>query len=308
MNILLVNSGRNVTAYQQIINSHNEIESVHIAENNITAPSCVINTTGDNIKISKALDTEFIGNLLEICKEKRIDYLFSFIDYGLPELAENRHEFEALGTYVVISSYETVIKCEDKFAFSRYLKKNHISAVPTFLDNKIQDIYPLPYFAKPRYGNTSIGAKVINKKDEIEYYLMKEDYIIQPYLNGKIYGVDLLVKNGQIYDVFMRETLTSRAGTTDTSKSLWDDKILKLIESLAKIFDFDGFIDIDILTKEDECFISEINPRFGGAYTHAIACGKNFFKRYLNNLKNKNFVDYKLNLKTIKYEKTIIAN
>jgi carbamoyl-phosphate synthase large subunit len=307
MNILLVNLGRHVAVYQQIMNSHASIEAVHIAENDITAASCVMNTSGENIAIAKARDPLFVDDLLSICKEKNIDYLFSFIDYGLPALAKNRHRFTELGTSVVISSYETVILCEDKYEFWRYLKKNSVQAVPTFLNTDIIDSYPLPYFVKPRYGNTSFGTAVVNTIEALKDYLCREDYIVQPFLNDNDYGVDLVVKNGQIYDVFMREKLTSRAGTTDTAVSIWDDKIFKLLEDLVKVFDFEGLIDMDVLKKGDEYFINEINPRFGGVYPSAIACGKDFFKRYLNDDKNGNFQDYELHLKTVKYEKTIVT-
>ncbi len=80
------------------------------------------------------------------------------------------------------------------------------------------------------------------------------------------------------------------------------------MEALVEVFDFEGLIDMDILKKGDEFFINEVNPRFGGVYPSAIACGKDFFRRYLNDDKNGNFQDYELHLKTVKYENTIIAN
>lgn len=43
-------------------------------------------------------------------------------------------------------------------------------------------------------------------------------------------------------------------------------------------------IDIDIFEIDGTYYLSEVNPRFGGGYPHAYACGVNMPKAVINNL------------------------
>jgi carbamoyl-phosphate synthase large subunit len=280
---------------------------VHIAENDLLAATCILNKSGENFPIVRAKEPHFVDDLLAICRKNKIDYLFPFLDYGLPELAKNKQQFLDLGTTLAMSEYDTITTCEDKLMFANYLLDKSIQAIPTYTTMDIREHFSTPYFAKPRYGNTSHGAMVVNTEEELSACLLKEDTIVQPYINDEDIGVDILINDSKIHDMFMRRKLSSRAGTTDSALSIWDDGIQRIIESVVEIFDFEGPIDMDILKKGDTYYLNEVNPRFGGAYSSAIACGKNFFKTYFLGEPEDRFNNYELGMKTVKYEKTIVA-
>ena len=44
---------------------------------------------------------------------------------------------------------------------------------------------------------------------------------------------------------------------------------------------------MDFFYKDGEYYLSEINPRFGGAYLHAFGAGVNFLKMIINNIDGK---------------------
>lgn len=72
-------------------------------------------------------------------------------------------------------------------------------------------------------------------------------------------------------------------------------------------------IDIDIFKKNNEFYISEVNPRFGGGYPHAFECGVNFPKMIINNLagtQNESVIgEYESNVFMMKYSDiAIFAN
>lgn len=308
MNILLVNIGRHVSLYSQLKDDCPGVEEIYIAENDMDAPACIMNKRGNNIKISKALDEGFIEDILEICGRKKIVYLFSFIDYGLTKLAASAEAFKKSGTKAVVSPAETIRICEDKYEFYRRLSSSGIPAVPTYLDERIEKEHRYPYFAKPRSGNSSDGVAVVRNRKDLDYYLGKGGYIVQPFMRDKEYGIDLLMKSGRIYDVFMKEKIAMRSGTTDKAVSFWDDGLFAVVEGLTRILDLEGPIDIDVLEKGGRFYVNEINPRFGGGYSSAIVCGKNFFRRYISDQPNLAPADYPLNTKTVRYEKTITAS
>ena len=307
-NVLLLNIGRHVGLLQQLIETKIGPKRVYVAENDPNAPACVLNKKERNITVKRALEKGFAKDILSVCKKLKIDYLFSFIDYGLSELAGNAESFKRMGTRLVVSPKETIKLCEDKFEFYKKLSKNNINCVTTFLNNKIKRSYKFPYFAKPRYGNSSSGISLIENKEDLLYYSGKKDYIFQPFMKDEEYGIDLLVKDGVILDMFMKKKIAMRAGTTDKAISVWDKKIARLVEKLSELVKFEGPIDIDIFKHEGRYVIAEVNPRFGGGYTTAIACGKNFFYNYIKGIKSNKQHSYPKGRKVLRYEKTLIAN
>jgi carbamoyl-phosphate synthase large subunit len=57
-----------------------------------------------------------------------------------------------------------------------------------------------------------------------------------------------------------------------------------LIERFVAEAGFRGPVDIDLFEVDGRYYISEVNPRFGGGYPHAHACGCDFTKLIVNNL------------------------
>lgn len=75
-----------------------------------------------------------------------------------------------------------------------------------------------------------------------------------------------------------------RAGETDKSVSIKNDELFELIEKFVKEIGYIGQIDIDVFEKNNEFYISEVNPRFGGGFPHAYKAGCNFPLYIYNNL------------------------
>ena len=63
-----------------------------------------------------------------------------------------------------------------------------------------------------------------------------------------------------------------------------DEKLFSLIQDFAEKCGFRGMIDIDIFQIDGVYYISEVNPRFGGGYPHAYACGVNMPAAVIRNL------------------------
>ena len=90
--------------------------------------------------------------------------------------------------------------------------------------------------------------------------------------------------SGEPVAIFTKEKILMIAGETDKSVSKKDEKLFELIRRFVKKAGFRGIIDIDIFKKDDEYFISEVNPRFGGGYPHAYECGVNVPKMIINDI------------------------
>lgn len=101
-----------------------------------------------------------------------------------------------------------------------------------------------------------------------------------------------------------------RAGETDKSVSVKDGQLFGLIKDFVETIGFCGIIDIDIFKVNGKYYISEVNPRFGGGYPHAYACGVNVPAQIIRNLEGKANEEaigaYEENICMMKYNEIMI--
>ena len=105
-------------------------------------------------------------------------------------------------------------------------------------------------------------------------------------MDGIEYGADVYIDmiSGRPVAIFTKEKILMRAGETDKSVSVKDEKLFELIKRFVQKAGFRGIIDIDIFKINGEYYISEVNPRFGGGYPHAYECGVNVPRMIIKNI------------------------
>lgn len=84
--------------------------------------------------------------------------------------------------------------------------------------------------------------------------------------------------------IFSKKKIETRIGGASKTISFKDQRLFKFIEEVIAKFNFNGPLDMDFFFKDGSYYLSEINPRFGGAYLHAYGCGVDFFPLILNNM------------------------
>ena len=145
-----------------------------------------------------------------------------------------------------------------------------------------------PVFVKPVTGSASLHINKVSSDQELEVlFRLYSDLMIQEYMDGQEYGADVYIDmiTGKVSSIFVKKKIRMRAGETDKSVSFKDEKLFSLIQNFVETCGFRGIIDIDIFDIGGEYYISEVNPRFGGGYPHAYACGVNVPKLIFENLK-----------------------
>jgi carbamoyl-phosphate synthase large subunit len=241
-------------------------------------------------------DKNYLDVIISICKENNIKAVLSLIDPELSLLSKNKEKFLEVGTIPIISDYDIVEMCFDKYKFYEFLLKNEFKTIKSYVDKDLfyRDVecgvINYPVFVKPVKGSASINISKVNTRDEIELLFNRFDnLIIQEYINGIEYGADVYIDiiSGEMVAIFVKEKIKMRAGETDKSVSVKDVKLFNLIKEFVKKSRLKGIIDIDIFKVNEEYYISEVNPRFGGGYPHAYECGVNVPKMIINNLLDK---------------------
>lgn len=236
----------------------------------------------------------YIDVILDICKKEAIAGVLSLIDPELSLLAKNREKFAAIGTTVIGSSYELCEMSLDKFQMYQWLTSHGYRCAKSYMDKQAfyADVdagkISYPVFVKPARGSASIAISKVYDRETIELLFSHSDgLMIQEFLDGQEIGADVYIDliTKKVVSIFTKKKILMRAGETDKAVSFRDEKLFRLIQQFAEEAGFLGQIDIDIFRIDGEYFISEVNPRFGGGYPHAYACGCDHMKLILNNLK-----------------------
>lgn len=124
-------------------------------------------------------------------------------------------------------------------------------------------------------------------QETVEFLCSREDgLMIQEFMNGQEYGADVYIDmlSGEVVSIFVKKKLKMRAGETDKAESFQEEKLFSLITDFVKKMGFRGIIDIDLFEIDGNWYISEVNPRFGGGYPHAWACGVRVPEMIVRNL------------------------
>lgn len=312
MNVLILSAGTRNKIVQYFKKELNGIGKVIATDCSNLAPAIY---EADKFYIVPRIDDEnYLNVILDICKKEKIDTLFALIDPELSLIAENIEAFKSIGVMPIISGYDKVEMCFNKYEMYKFLLENNFKTAKSYIDKEefYNDLEKgkinFPVFVKPVKGSASININKVTSKEELEVlWNISKDLIIQEFMNGQEYGIDCYIDmiSEQPVLIFLKKKIKMRAGETDKSLSIKDEKLFKLIEDFVRKAGFKGIIDIDVFEVNGEYYISEVNPRFGGGYPFAYEAGANVPKMILNNIEgreNKSEIgNYKENVYMMKY-------
>lgn len=318
MNYLLCSVGRRgelVKYFKQTISSSSVVVAT---DNSQYAPALYL--ADKQYIVPRIDDPDYINVLLGICAKEKISAVMTFIDPEIEILAHHRNQFAAIGVEVLVPYENTARLCYDKFELYKYLKQSGIKTVETWGSMESFDSalslhnVNFPVFVKPRTGSGSVGARKIECYEELVSAIKSDpSLIIQEYMNCIDLDADVYIDliSHQAVSAFSKHKIETRIGGANKTVSFKDPKLFDFIRKISGVMDFYGPIDMDFFYREGEYYLSEINPRFGGAYLHAYGAGINFIKLIENNLMGVEnpavFGDYDCGVVMMMYDSVVIC-
>lgn len=229
-------------------------------------------------------EDRYIDELLQICKQEKIDMLLSFYDYDIYILSKYIKEFELIGVKPVISSHRVNMLCFDKVETYKFLKNAGFKTPWTLTADELtqMEIPSYPVIVKPRFGFGSNAVSLANDRNEVDFFLKyygHEDMIVQEFIEGPEYSFDILNDfNGNTVTAVVKRKIKMRAGETDQGYAIKDNLLVESAMKLGHKLGHIGPLDVDFFLKDNEPYILELNPRFGGGYAITHYAGIDFTK------------------------------
>lgn len=318
-NLLFCSVGRRGRLLRDVKETIGKTGLIVGTDNKSTAPA--LQFCDRQYVVPRITDPGYVDILLDICRENDVKAVTTLIDPEIEILAANSDRFREIGVIPLCPAKQSAVYCFDKYELFKYCREKGIRTPLTFhdwdefkaalADGRIS----FPVFMKPICGSGSVGAHKVHtlEQAEADWNSGEHDYIIQELMTGGDCDADVYVDtiSHKAVAAFSKHKIETRIGGASKTISFKDPKLFAFIEEVCSVFEFNGPLDMDFFIKDGEYYLSEINPRFGGAYLHAYGAGVDFIKLIVNNINGienpVNIGDYDDDVLMLMYDDVVIA-
>jgi len=225
----------------------------------------------------------FESELKAIIEEYEIDYFFPVINNSLSVLLKYKDKYGKSLDYI-----------GDDKAYSILNNKSSLHVLAKSLGIKVPETYEniqqavIPCVVKPTNLSSAIGVEYIFKESEKSKISIKEydNHLIQDYIKGTGVGYSFYCKNGIINTGYGHRRLAEYpiSGGSSTYRTRYDNyKMHDIASKIVKKLNYTGFAMFEFkLTKDNELYLLEVNPRIWGSINQGLEEGRiNYFEEIL---------------------------
>lgn len=280
MNVLFTAIGRRV----QLINHFKKYHKVIGVDTGELAPAK--HFVDSFYKVPKWDDKEYVNTLLNICKKENVDMLIPLYEKEFILLCENREKFNKIGTILILSDKKLIEIFNDKWESYRFFIENNIDTPMTYKKQGVKD-FNFPLIIKPINGAGSQNVFKVDNKKELNFFIdYIENPIIQEYIKGTEYTIDVLCDlKGNVISIVPRERIEVRAGEVSKGRTVKNKDIIEKTLKLCNKLKIDentkpiGPLTIQcIVDLDNNIKFIEVNTRFGGGVPLTFEAGVPYAK------------------------------
>lgn len=319
-NILFCSVGRRARLLMDFKESMNGCGKLVAADLSPVAPALFF--ADETYLVPRITEEHYFDKIFEICEKSQVKAITTLIDPEIELLANHREDLLEKGILPLCPAAWTAHLCFDKYEMFKHLRSKGVRTVLTY--NSLEGLkeglakgeVQFPVFMKPISGSGSVGIGRVNNMEEAEakWNDGKFTYIIQELMTGGDCDADVYVDciSHKPVAIFSKKKIESRIGGASKTISFKDPKLFAFVDEVCSVLELNGPCDMDFFIKDGEYYLSEINPRFGGAYLHAYGAGVDFIRLIINNIhgieNRPNIGDYDEDVIMMMYDDVVITH
>jgi carbamoyl-phosphate synthase large subunit len=277
LNVLITAGSRRVPLVEAFRRAVGATGGGQVFVSDVNAMSPAVHVADAAFRVPLATESGYIDAIEEICREECVGLVVPTIDDELEILGGARERFESQGIRLATSDMVTARICNDKLATSKHLRSRGVAAADAWLPTDVPRSVAFPLFVKPRHGRGGVAAYPVCNARQLAFF---SDYVerpvVQEYLDGPEFTIDMLCDHGRPLAIVPRERVVIRAGVMDRGRTVRDGALIELGEACADALAFHGAVNIQCRTVAGVPTVFEINPRFSGGIPLTIAAGADF--------------------------------
>jgi carbamoyl-phosphate synthase large subunit len=222
-------------------------------------------------------DPDYVPALRELVEAHEIALVVPLTDLDHPVLARARDD---LGALVLLPDPELVDALADKWLAHRLFERRGIGSPPTWLPGALPEELAFPVLVKARHGFGSRGIYRCHDRRELEFFLRYTTYdsMVQACCRGEEFSIDVFCDlEGRCLNAVPRTMIESKGGESIKGMTLRDAVLVELGRAVSETLGLAGPANIQCFREPDGSHvITDINPRFGGAFPLPTAAGSRY--------------------------------
>lgn len=245
--------------------------------------------------IPGGLAPEFAELLLARCLELGADVVIPTVDAELRPLAAARRVFEQAGISLMLPPAGALDLTLDKLALARVCEPVvRVPRTSCLAAETDPDLWQYPVVVKPRTGSGSRDISVLMSAAELKEVEPSEDFIVQEYLPGEEYSIDVLADaGGRVVAGVPRVRARVDSGVSVAGRTLHDRELESFGSDVATAVGLTFISNVQVRRDADgEPALLEVNPRAPGSLPLTVASGVDMPRMALDALRGRELPEH----------------
>jgi carbamoyl-phosphate synthase large subunit len=217
----------------------------------------------------------YIPSLRDLVRAHGVDVIVPLADMDQLKLARARDELEP--ALVLLPDADVVDRMSDKYAAHTLFEELGFDSPATYLPDEIPNDLEFPVLVKARrgYGSRHIHQARDREALELELARTPVDSMVQQVCPGKEFSIDLICDlDGRCLNAIPRTMIESKGGESIKGMTVKDEALIDLARRLSEAIPLKGVATVQCFRGSDGRHrITDVNPRFGGAFPLPQAAG-----------------------------------
>ena len=228
--------------------------------------------------VPRVTDEAYVPALAELVRRHEIRLVVPLTDLDQELLSRSR---DALAPALVLVPEPSV--CEtmgDKYLAHRFFVEHGIASPRSWLPDEVPDDARYPVLVKVREGFGSRHIYRAADRDELAFFLgyTTVDSFVQEACLGEEFSIDVFCDLGaRCLNAIPRTMIQSKGGESIKGMSIRDHELIEHGATVAERIGIVGPANIQCFREPDGSLpITDVNPRFGGAFPLPLAAGSRY--------------------------------
>ena len=226
-------------------------------------------------------DPGYVDRVIDLAREHAARVVLPLTDLDQALLTARRADFAAVGAQVIASDPGTCEICLDKYLAHRLFEQHGIGTPWTRLAEDLPGPgeIPFPVLVKAREGFAARNIWRAEDATELAFFLgyTPAASMVQQVCDGAEISTDLICDlDGRCIEAVPRSMIESKGGETIKGASLDDAEVRAFAVRVAEALGIKGPACVQVFVCADGIRVTDVNPRFGGAFPLPTAAGSRY--------------------------------
>jgi carbamoyl-phosphate synthase large subunit len=222
-------------------------------------------------------DPGYLPALQELIREHDVKLIVPLTDLDQILLAEHREE---LGAIVLLPDAEVVRRTADKYLTHVFFEEQGIPSPQSWLPGELPADIEFPVLVKARFGFGSRDIYRAEDRKQLDFFLgySPVDSFVQRVCPGEEFSIDVFCDlDGRCLNSIPRTMIESKGGESIKGMTIKDEELIEFGRVVAETLGIRGPANVQCFrVAEGRHEVTDVNPRFGGAFPLPRAAGSRY--------------------------------